>query len=147
MTILAWRLLGAGVLVVGLLAGVAIGIERIRSSGEAAGAAIAQQECSASLDGISQAARKEKTRLEKLALDIGIQHAKTVQAYERAARRLRERSENEIAANPLPVACDWSLDRVRLVNEAATAAGGSDDREGGPGPDVPATVPAPSTTD
>lgn len=121
--------------VVLLLAALAFGFNRMQAAqyakGEAAGSAAATVKCNDQLDKIQTAADTERKRIGKIALDLGLELARNEAQRKRLAVKINEDSEHEIIANPAPVVCDWSDERVRIVNDAARGDGTS--REGGSG--------------
>lgn len=122
-----------------LLAGLAFGFNRMLAhqyaKGEEAGSAIATAKCGEELDKIQLAADTERRRLGKIALDLGLELAKKERARVTVTAQLKERSEHEINNNPAPAVCDWSDERVRIINDAARGIGPGG--EGAPGSRVP----------
>lgn len=121
--------------VVLLLAALAFGFNRMQAAqyakGEAAGSAAATVKCNDQLDKIQTAADTERKRLSGIALDLGLELAAKQRALNQLSGRLEKESENEIMANPAPVVCDWRVERVRIVNDAARGVGASGAGESG----------------
>lgn len=117
--------IGLGVVL--LLAGLAFGFNRMQAAqyakGEAAGSAAASLRCEQQVDAIQTAADVERKRVSAIAMDLGLELAKRQKALNQLSGRIQRESDNEILQNPAPVTCDWSDERVRLVNDAARGDG------------------------
>lgn len=131
--------LGAFLLLALFAVGVKVALDAQYTKGEAAGSSAATLVCSNRIDEIEAAADVERKRLVKISIDLGRDLARKDAQRRALAIQLSEVSDHEIAANPSPVGCAWSDERVRIINEAARGdgAGGAS----ATGLDVPGNLP------
>lgn len=119
----AYIALAGAVLLAGLFFGARWILHKEFEKGHQAGAAAATAKCEQEISKIQQAADEERRRLGKIALDLGLELAKTDRQRRAIAAKLEEESEREISANPGNPDCAWSDERVRIINDAARGIG------------------------
>lgn len=114
-----WFAVGALAVLAALGAGVWFALHQAYDQGNKAGSDAATLACDSEISKISDAAEVERRRISKIAFDLGLELAARQRALNQLAGKLQRESDDEIRLNPSPAVCDWSVERVRLVNEAA----------------------------